>query len=133
MARKISRKGLITKLDKVFSEYIRRRYAINDIAECVTCGKKDHWKDLQAGHFMSRKHYATRWDEENVQVQCVGCNVYRYGEQFKFSKYLGTRKANKLLEKSREIAKFADWELEDMIATYKQKLEDLLTKNKPTK
>ena len=59
MPKKPTRKTLITKLDKVFSEYIRRRYAKNDIATCVTCGKKDHWKKLQAGHFMSRKHYAT--------------------------------------------------------------------------
>lgn len=133
MARKPSRKGLVTKLDKIFSEYIRRRYAVNDIAECVTCGKKDHWKNLQAGHFMSRKHYSTRWDEENVQVQCMACNVYRYGEQFKFSKFLGTRKANKLLAKSREMVKFANYELEDLIATYKQKVANLITKEKPTK
>lgn len=123
MARKASRKTLVKKLDTIFSIYIRRRYAKNDIAECVTCGKKDHWKKLQAGHFMSRKHYATRWDEENVQVQCVGCNVYRYGEQYKFSKYLGQELSDELLAKSREAQKFKDWELEEMIDMYKEKIE----------
>ena len=60
MAKKSTRKKLVDKLDKVFSIYIRRRYADNDIAECFTCGKQDHWKKLQNGHFQSRKHYATK-------------------------------------------------------------------------
>jgi hypothetical protein len=122
MAKKPTRKTLITKLDKVFSEYIRRRYAKNDIATCVTCGKKDHWKKLQAGHFMSRKHYATRWDEDNVEVQCSACNVFRYGEQYLFAKYLGTEKADMLLNKSRETVKFPDWEIQEMIDLYKTKI-----------
>lgn len=125
MPKKPTRKTLITKLDKVFSEYIRRRYAKNEIATCVTCGKKDHWKKLQAGHFMSRKHYATRWDEDNVEVQCSACNVFRYGEQYLFAKYLGTEKADMLLTKSRETVKFPDWEIQEMIELYKNKIKDL--------
>jgi hypothetical protein len=75
MAKKPSRKTIITKLDSIFSQYIRLRYSKNEISECVTCGKQDHWKKLQAGHFVSRKHYATRWDEDNVKfnVQDVMC------------------------------------------------------------
>lgn len=122
MPKKPTRKTLITKLDKVFSEYIRRKDAKNDIATCVTCGKKDHWKKLQAGHFMSRKHYATRWDEDNVEVQCSACNVFRYGEQYLFAKYLGTEKADMLLNKSRETVKFPDWEIQEMIDLYKTKI-----------
>ena len=125
MPKKPTRKTLITKLDNVFSEYIRRRYAKNEIATCVTCGKKDHWKKLQAGHFMSRKHYATRWDEDNVEVQCSACNVFRYGEQYLFAKYLGTEKADMLLAKSREAVKFPDWEIQEMIELYKNKIKDL--------
>jgi hypothetical protein len=126
MPRKASRKTLIKKLDTVFSIYIRRRYAKDNIAECVTCGKQDHWKNLQAGHFMSRKHYATRWDEEgNVQVQCMACNVYRYGEQYKFSKYLGETKADALLVKSRQIQKFTDADLIDLIELYTDKVNNL--------
>ena len=126
MPKKPTRKTLITKLDKVFSEYIRRRYAKNDIATCVTCGKKDHWKKLQAGHFMSRKHYATRWDEYNVEVQCSACNVFRYGEQYLFSKYLGVDLSEELLIKSRKIQKFTDNELLEMIDLYTEKVNNLL-------
>lgn len=122
MPKKPTRKTLITKLDKVFSEYIRRKDAKNDIATCVTCGKKDHWKNLQNGHFMSRKHYATRWDEDNVGVQCSACNVFRYGEQYLFAKHLGQKKADELLAKSRETVKFPDWEIQEMIDLYKTKI-----------
>ena len=115
MPKKPSRKTLVKKLDTVFSEYIRRRYAKNDITECVTCGKQDHWKKLQAGHFMSRKYYSTRWNEENVQVQCVACNVYRYGEQYKFGIYLGKEKSEELLAESRKILKITNYELIEKI------------------
>ena len=125
MPRKASRKTIVKKLDAIFSIYIRRRYAKNDIAECVTCGKQDHWKNLQAGHFMSRKHYSTRWDEDNVEVQCMGCNVYRYGEQYLFAKYLGEEKSNELLIKSRQIQKFTDIELLELIEFYKHKVDNL--------
>ena len=118
MAKKPSRKTLVKKLDIIFSQYIRRRYAVNNIATCVTCGKKDHWKNLQAGHFMSRKHYATRWDPQNVEVQCAGCNVFRYGEQYKFGLYLGKELAEELHMKSRLVAKFSDVDLQDMIEEY---------------
>jgi len=126
MAKKPSRKIIITKLDNIFSQYIRLRYSKNEISECVTCGKQDHWKKLQAGHFVSRKHYATRWDEDNVQVQCSGCNVFRYGEQYLFSKYLGTDLSEELLMKSRKIQKFSDNELLEMIELYTEKVNNLL-------
>ena len=117
----MANKKLIQQLDTEFSIFIRRRYAINDIATCVTCGKQDHWKKLQAGHFMSRKHLSTRWDEDNVQVQCAGCNIFRAGEQFLFSKHLGLKLSEKLLIKSKQIVKFTDVEINEMIDYYKQK------------
>ena len=124
-SKKPLRKNLIKELDTVFSQFIRLRYAKNEIAECVTCGKKDHWKKLQAGHFMSRANYSTRWNEDNVQVQCVGCNVYHSGEQYKFSLYLGKKLSEELFVKSKEIVKFADVELQEMIEYYKLKVSVL--------
>lgn len=121
--KKKTRSQVVKLLDSVFSEWIRRRYAKNEVAVCVTCTKQDHWKKLQAGHFQSRKHYSTRWDETNVQVQCAGCNVFRYGEQYKFSKWLdeniGKGTAEELAEKARQIVKFSTAELEEMIQKYK--------------
>jgi 5-methylcytosine-specific restriction endonuclease McrA len=127
--KKVSRKGLIKKLDQIFSLYIRLRYASNEMSECYTCGKVDHYKKLQCGHFMSRRHYATRWDEDNCQVQCYSCNVMRYGEQYKFGLRLAKEKEldlpEKLLAKTRKITKFSDVDIKEMIDLYKEKVRVL--------
>jgi|TARA_R110000744_G_scaffold213182_1_gene332098 hypothetical protein len=120
--KKISRSKLIKKLDKVFSLYIRQRYAKNEIAECFTCGKQDHYKKLQCGHFQSRKYYSTRWDEINCQVQCAGCNVFKYGEQFIFSvnlnKKYGEGVSESLYHKAKQLTKYSTIDLEDLINRY---------------
>jgi len=130
MAKKSTRKRLIDKLDKIFSQYIKLRESKNHNSECFTCGKVDHWKKLQNGHFMSRKHLSTRWDETNCQVQCAGCNVFRYGEQYKFSvglnaKY-GDGTADAMLQKSRQTLKIDNAELEAKIKYYQDLVERLL-------
>ena len=127
MPKKPTRSKLVKKLDTVFSLYIRIKDSNKEgIGTCVTCGKQDHYKNLQAGHFQSRKHYATRWDEDNVKIQCVGCNVFKYGEQFLFSKYLGNNLSEELLDKSRNIVKFTNIELEEMVTEYSNMLKIFL-------
>ena len=131
MAKRTQRKKLVYKLDKVFSVYIRRRYAKNDIAECFTCGKKDHWKKLQNGHFQSRKHYSTRWHEKNCQVQCAGCNVFKYGEQYKFSKNLDNTYYDGLSEElhieANKTVKLDNTDLEMLIYKYELLIKELDT------
>ena len=121
--KKPTRSKLVKKLDTVFSQYIRLKDSKDGIGTCVTCGKQDHIKNLQAGHFQSRKHYSIRWDERNVKIQCPSCNVFRYGEQFKFSLYLGNKLSKQLLAESRVIRKFTNVELEEMIQKYSQRLK----------
>ena len=77
--KKLTRSKIVKKLDTIFSQYIRLKDSNNEVSTCFTCGKQDHWKKLQCGHFQSRKHYNTRWNENNCQVQCAGCNVFKYG------------------------------------------------------
>ncbi len=124
--RKVSRKSLVKKLDAIFSEYIRLRKANKQgIVTCYTCGKKAYWKGqgMQNGHFMSRKSYSTRWEELNCQVQCYACNVMRYGEQYKYGLELQKEYTKdlpeQLLIQSKQIKKFSNIDLEDMINKYK--------------
>ena len=124
MPKKPTRSKLVKKLDTVFSQWVRLSNADNNKnCICVTCNKTFFWKEIQAGHFMSRKHYSIRWDERNVKPQCAGCNVFRYGEQYKYSLYLGNKLSEKLLEESRKLVKFTNVELEDMIQKYSQRLK----------
>jgi len=129
MAKKLTRSKLVKKLDSIFSQYIRLKNSVDEISTCFTCGKKDHWKKLQNGHFQSRKHYSTRWDEINCQVQCAGCNVFKYGEQYVFGAKLdqkfGQGTSRRLHIKAKKIIKLADFELEELIIKYK-KFVDLM-------
>ena len=131
MKKKKTTSKLKKDLDKWFSKYIRlRRASINGITECFTCGKKDHWKRMQAGHFMSRRHLTTRWNELNVQVQCVKCNMFNQGEQYKFGKLLDVRVGDgtsEMLERtSKHKAMFRRPDYEDLVKEYKDKVKKLI-------
>jgi hypothetical protein len=128
MPRKPSRKTLVKKLDTVFSKYIRAKGADKyGVCTCVTCGKKLHISDrnLHCGHFISRRHFSTRWVEDNANVQCAFCNTYRYGEQYKFSLYLGKELSESLYLQSQKVVKFSNDDLLGMIDDYAEKLESL--------
>jgi len=49
-----TRSYYVKQLDKVFSEYIRKR---DDGKGCVTCGIKKPWQEMQACHSFSRGKY----------------------------------------------------------------------------
>ena len=120
------------ELDKWFSLYIRLREATDEgLVQCFTCGNVNNYKvGMQNGHFMSRQFMATRYDEQNCQVQCVGCNMFKFGEQFKFSLALdykyGKGTAEELLHKSRQINKMSSKDFEEKISYYKLIVEKLL-------
>lgn len=127
MAKKISRKNLIKKLDAVFSQYVRIKNSDkNGFCTCVTCKQKYPYKQIQAGHFISRKHYATRWVIDNVHPQCVSCNVFKYGEQYKYSLFLGPERSNLLYLQSQKIVKFSNADLQEMLDEFKLKLSYLI-------
>jgi len=130
MPKKPKRKTLVRKLDQIFSLYIRTRDADKKgICTCCTCGKKLPIKQIHCGHFMSRRHMSTRWDEENVSAQCSSCNTFRSGEQYKFALFLNekynTDKSSELLQKSRQTAKYSITDLEEMIEHFKTLLKNL--------
>tara|TARA_R110002073_G_scaffold292420_1_gene457710 strand:+ start:195 stop:584 length:390 start_codon:yes stop_codon:yes gene_type:complete len=126
-SKKPTRSKLVKKLDILFSQYVRLSNADSrGMCTCVTCNNQYHWKNIQAGHFMSRKHYSTRWDIRNVKPQCVGCNMFKSGEQYKYSIFLGTELANELYLQSNEIVKFTNNEIEEMIDRYSRELKKLV-------
>jgi len=78
-------KTLVRMLDKEMSVYVRNyRQIAPGYCKCVTCGKIMPWKQMQCGHYISRRVYATRFDLDNMRPQCAGCNGFRDGEHTKF-------------------------------------------------
>lgn len=121
-AKKPTRSQLIKKLDKVFSDYIRQKDAVDGMAQCVTCGDIKEWKYQQNGHYMSRGNFATRWDETNCHVQCAACNVFKKGNYTEYALFMiekyGPEKLTELRDKARAGRKFTTVELQEMIKKY---------------
>ena len=131
MPKKPSRKSLVKKLDKIFSIYIRLRDSDNNgYCKCISCKIKYHYKEVDAGHFIGRRHLITRFEPKNVYAQCRYCNRYLSGNQYLYSVALEKLEKNlpaKLLKKSRKTIKLSNNELILLINKYK-KLTDKLNK-----
>lgn len=126
MARKVKLSTLKNKLDKIFSEYIRRR-DVDDhtgFGKCIDCGRETPFAEGDAGHFVGRRHLSTRWDEDNVHFQHRYCNRFLNGRQYEYGKALGDM-ADELVQKSHKVAKFDATHLQYLIDIYKDKLSDL--------
>jgi hypothetical protein len=117
------------ELDKWFSLYIRIRDSHNGMVQCFTSNRVYHYKQIHAGHFMSRRHLATRWCEINVQPQSAADNLFGQGEQYKFglnldAKY-GEGTSEELQYKARQTVKLSRLDYEEKISYYKVAVENL--------
>ena len=66
----------LSPLDKLFSEFIRKR-AIAMSQGCERClSYKADYKELQCSHFYGRSRRSVRWDEDNAVGLCFGCHQY---------------------------------------------------------
>lgn len=117
------------KADSALSLFIRTRDSVNGVCTCVTCGAKVPLKATHAGHFISRKELATRYDVRNVNAQCFACNIHRKGEQYLHSLYIdkkwGEGTSAKLLEASRHIRQMKVQDYLEIATEYKILTEKL--------
>jgi hypothetical protein len=119
---------LKTKLDQVFSKFVRtQRAGPSGIARCVTCGAASHWKWLHAGHFISRVHLATRWEDRNVHPQCARCNNLLRGNPDAYRRYLERRYGDAIIAdleaQSRRPVKYSCADLFAMIQHYGERVK----------
>ena len=70
MSQSTNRQKIIKELDALTSLYVRKKEK-----KCFTCGKRLLFRKRQAGHYIARSVLATRWNTDNVHVQCAKCNV----------------------------------------------------------
>lgn len=132
---KIKKKpDLVAKLDKVFSRYIRLRDCMpNGYFRCISCGKIKPFEQADCGHFHSRRHMSTRFDEDNCHAECRACNRFRSDHLIGYEKNLivkiGQMRYDKLTWKAETTKKWADFELNELIKYYTI-LGDKLSKEK---
>ena len=119
------------KLDKLFSEYIRRKDADeNGYNHCYTCGARHHWKTLQNGHYIRRSAgLSVYFLEENCRPQCFACNIWKQGATDEYAlrlqKECGDDILQKLHLKKQEIVKYYIPDYEELIGHYTQKIAEL--------
>lgn len=121
------RQKLIKKIDRIFSEYIRLKHADHSgNCKCITCGKTFHYKNIDAGHFVSRRFLIVRFDELNVHPQCKYCNRFLNGLAYEYGKAIdmlyGKGTADRLVSLSKQTIKVENQELEEKYLFYKKNL-----------
>lgn len=121
------------KADAIFSKYIRLRDATKKpdgwYAKCITCGVEKPVAQMQAGHFVTRSCNLLRFNEQNVNAQCVGCNMFKAGDQYQYAKNLdlkyGTGTAESLHSQRHQTHKLTITELETIISDAKQYIKEM--------
>lgn len=121
---------LVKKLDRVFAYYIRLRDIMpNGMGKCISCGKIKPYRELDCGHFYGRTNMATRFDEDNCNGECRGCNrassdhLIFYQENL--IKKIGIARFSSLREKAHSTKKWEAEELQRMIDYYSQEVKRL--------
>ena len=107
----------ITPLDKLFSEYIRRR-AISG-GGCEWCGKPKFdiqkedgsvlpaWKQLETAHYIKRRYKKVRYDEDNAIGVCkMGCHqAFEDNKETFMMQRLGQERLDMLRKRAQTIYK----------------------------
>ena len=117
------------KLDRIFSKYIRLRDSSNGVFRCISCGRILPIEKADCGHFFSRTHMATRWNEDNCHAECSWCNRMRsdhlIGYQENLIRKIGKARFDKLLWLHNTTKQYSDFEKQELIKLYKEKLKKL--------
>lgn len=124
MRKSKNRKLAKAKADRYFSEYIRLRDADDTgYAICCTCGSREYWRQMDAGHFITRDRMATRYHEYNCHAQCRLCNRFQGGHQYKHAKFIedthGREIPEELLERAKETKVYTQEDFERCAQRYR--------------
>lgn len=100
-----------------------------DLITCVTCGVKRHWKEMQGGHFISRRFTKYKLLEENIHPQCPACNGPLRGNYPAYTLYMcdmyGREFVDELLATKGETKKYNRCEIIDLIDELRVELKRL--------
>ena len=120
------------KLWRLTSEYVRLSSVdANGYCSCVTCGRTEHYKKMQAGHFIPQAQgNAVRFDLRNIHVQCYRCNINLGGNGPEYYPFMLEKYGQDVIDELRKLSntsvKFTAPELQDMIKEMERKIEELM-------
>lgn len=128
--RQPSLSSLVAKLDKVFSQYIRLRDAMpGGYFRCISCGRIKLIQQADNGHYFSRRHMSTRFDEDNCNAECSYCNRFNAehldGYRENLIRKIGLQRFQLLSVRANETKKWSCFELEVLIKHYQGKVKEL--------
>lgn len=114
-----------------FSLYVRLKETERDgYGTCTTCGKRLHYKKLQAGHFVPGRTSLILFDERGVHIQCSGCNIWGSGKPAEYYAYMlknyGQKVINEIYKNARKNYSYSDKELSEIRDRYKELAKKLL-------
>ena len=117
---------LKAKLDKEFSMYIRLRdsqvFGFRAF-RCISCAQIKPFDKADCGHYFSRSHLATRFDELNCWAECSYCNRFKAdhleGYRTNLIRKIGQERFELLKVKAASTSKISDFEYELLIKYYK--------------
>lgn len=128
----LSKPALIKKLDKIFSEFIRLRDTQPwnfQYGRCISCGRILPWAKLQCGHYHSRVHMNTRFDEKNCNIECVYCNIFSadhlIGYRKNLIKKIGEKEVDMLDVRAHQSKNYSLFELQILIDYYTKEVKKL--------
>lgn len=121
---------LKAKLDKEFSLFIRLRDCMpNGYFRCISCGKIKPFAQADCGHFHSRRHLSTRFDEDNAHAECRACNRFSADHLIAYERNLiakiGQQRFELLKVKAANTSKMTDFEYKELIKYYSALIEKL--------
>ena len=109
-----------------FNKYIRLRDAVNEYITCVTCRKRVHWKEANAGHFQHGLDFV----EDNQHGQCVTCNKWKSGKLDEYTVFMidryGRERVDEIMRLAKNRPKYSRSELKEIKEKYKEKLKTLI-------
>ena len=109
-----------------FSQFIRQR----DRGICISCGKIDFWRKMDAGHYIPKtRGLSIYFYERNVHCQCTYCNRWMHGNLSQYALALRKKYGESILEELEEIrrkeTKYTDQDYIDLIKLYKSKIDQV--------
>jgi hypothetical protein len=133
--KRATKKTFKDKAWRAFSKYIRLRDALKTTGtithvKCITCGKLLTISFCDAGHFVSRRHNSTLFDERNVNTQCRYCNRFLNGNLLEYRRQIiklyGEGADIEIEDKATEICKFSAEDLTRIEKYYKMRVKEII-------